>query len=309
VTTYPDIQAALDQITAQPASSAYVARSQTVNPGVSNPKVTQEVADPNRTASKWRTMFTAGSFNGHADPAMFTGWNVGVSQDVGEPSLSMGFEADYWDTVATRTMEWYLGVVRADGSGPQFRPFAFTASRDSNADLSASVQIDIGDNSNSSTRSQFRVRAGAATPLIISPTAASFSVPMIILGELDVGRSDYGGIAQLSLSSATGFDPRLSYVVNGAEFFRMTSGAGGNGFYFYAPGLAKFPLLFNMVYGAGAGSAVFDSALQIAGNIGFYGTTPVAKPTVVGAKGLNAALASLLTALASQGLVTDSSTT
>lgn len=42
--------------------------------------------------------------------------------------------------------------------------------------------------------------------------------------------------------------------------------------------------------------------------ISFYGGTPVAKPTVTGAKGGNAALGSLMTALASLGLVTDSTT-
>lgn len=41
---------------------------------------------------------------------------------------------------------------------------------------------------------------------------------------------------------------------------------------------------------------------------GFNGTTPIAKPTVTGAKGGNAALASLMTALAAYGLVTDSTT-
>ena len=50
------------------------------------------------------------------------------------------------------------------------------------------------------------------------------------------------------------------------------------------------------------------SALQMTGVVGFNGTAPIAKPTVSGAKGSNAALASLLTALASYGLVTDSST-
>lgn len=45
------------------------------------------------------------------------------------------------------------------------------------------------------------------------------------------------------------------------------------------------------------------------GKIGFYGAaTPVVKPTVTGSRSANAALASLLTALASQGLLTDSST-
>lgn len=39
--------------------------------------------------------------------------------------------------------------------------------------------------------------------------------------------------------------------------------------------------------------------------VGFHGTTPVAKPTVTGSRGGNAALASLLTALAAYGLITD----
>ncbi len=41
--------------------------------------------------------------------------------------------------------------------------------------------------------------------------------------------------------------------------------------------------------------------------IGFFAATPVAKPSVTGSRGGNAALASLLTALSSLGLVTDSS--
>jgi len=42
-------------------------------------------------------------------------------------------------------------------------------------------------------------------------------------------------------------------------------------------------------------------------NAGFYGSAPVAKATVTGSRGGNAALASLLTALANLGLITDSS--
>lgn len=48
-------------------------------------------------------------------------------------------------------------------------------------------------------------------------------------------------------------------------------------------------------------------ALTVRGPVGFNNTTPVAKPTVTGAKGSNAALASLLTALAATGILTDSS--
>lgn len=46
----------------------------------------------------------------------------------------------------------------------------------------------------------------------------------------------------------------------------------------------------------------------IVGKSGFNGTAPIAKPTVTGSRGGNAALASLITALASYGLVVDSTT-
>lgn len=60
------------------------------------------------------------------------------------------------------------------------------------------------------------------------------------------------------------------------------------------------------------GGAVFgsiansDGAFSWAGKWGVHGATPPAKPTVTGSKGANAALTSLMTALASYGLVTDS---
>ncbi|MGW3144840.1 hypothetical protein ACWDG1_09195 [Streptomyces sp. NPDC001177] len=49
---------------------------------------------------------------------------------------------------------------------------------------------------------------------------------------------------------------------------------------------------------------VLDGA---ANQIGFYGATPASKPTVTGSRGGNAALASLLSALATLGLITDGS--
>ena len=48
--------------------------------------------------------------------------------------------------------------------------------------------------------------------------------------------------------------------------------------------------------------------VRVNGPIGFNSTAPITKPTVSGAKGSNAALASLLTALAAYGLVTDTTT-
>lgn len=58
----------------------------------------------------------------------------------------------------------------------------------------------------------------------------------------------------------------------------------------------------------GAGDLDVQGNTRLTGNIGFYNTTPVAKPTVTGSRAGNAALASLLTALSGQGLITNSST-
>jgi parallel beta-helix repeat protein len=50
------------------------------------------------------------------------------------------------------------------------------------------------------------------------------------------------------------------------------------------------------------------AALKVAGNVGFYNTNPVGKPTVTGSRGGNAALTSLLNKLAAMGLITNSTT-
>jgi len=64
--------------------------------------------------------------------------------------------------------------------------------------------------------------------------------------------------------------------------------------------------------GANAFSAISayidDEGTPTEALLSFYGAAPAAKPTVTGSKGGNAALASLLTALATLGLITDSTT-
>jgi hypothetical protein len=59
---------------------------------------------------------------------------------------------------------------------------------------------------------------------------------------------------------------------------------------------------------SGTGLILSASAHRFNANVGFYGTTPIAKPTITGSRGGNAALASLMTALAAFGIVTDSTT-
>lgn len=54
-----------------------------------------------------------------------------------------------------------------------------------------------------------------------------------------------------------------------------------------------------------AGDANIGGTLRVNGQVGFN-VAPIAKPTITGSRGGNAALASLLTALANYGLITDS---
>ena len=56
------------------------------------------------------------------------------------------------------------------------------------------------------------------------------------------------------------------------------------------------------------GDLTIEGAIDHDGStVGFFGTAPTTKPTVTGSRGGNAALASLLTALAGLGLLVDSS--
>lgn len=65
------------------------------------------------------------------------------------------------------------------------------------------------------------------------------------------------------------------------------------------------------LYAADSGASRLAISMQASGTaamVGFMGATPIARPTVTGSRGANAALASALTQLAALGLITDSST-
>ena len=57
-----------------------------------------------------------------------------------------------------------------------------------------------------------------------------------------------------------------------------------------------------------AAMTISGGNVKIYGNVGFNNVTPPAKPTITGSRGGNAALASLLSALVSYGLILDSTT-
>ena len=89
--------------------------------------------------------------------------------------------------------------------------------------------------------------------------------------------------------------PRFRLQPDGNFVFMSTDGAGADRVVMVLATHSVAPL-------------IFSAPLQMSSTVGFNNTAPIAKPTVSGAKGSNAALASLMTALAAYGLVTDSTT-
>lgn len=80
----------------------------------------------------------------------------------------------------------------------------------------------------------------------------------------------------------------------------------GSGSFFISNDDASGDIIFRP--GGDVESARFfaNGTTKFIGSVGFNGTTPVAKPTITGSRGGNVALATLLTALAATGLLTDS---
>ena len=120
-----------------------------------------------------------------------------------------------------------------------------------------------------------------------------------------------------STVTLTGTPSLNAFVYSSGGYFQSTgctfSGAC-TGFRYYADKLGRINLLGNSsTYLPGstsgtlsAGGVLVDTSSMNIGPVGFQGNSPIAKPTVTGSKGANAALTSLLTALASYGLIADS---
>lgn len=116
-------------------------------------------------------------------------------------------------------------------------------------------------------------------------------------GTTNATLADAGTTAEASLISGDTFDRFRRYADGKQEWGSGSAARDTN------------------LYRDAANSLRTDDALTIAlalrhlgSTLGFYGATAAAKPTVTGSRGGNAALASLLTALSTLGLITDSTT-
>jgi hypothetical protein len=118
-----------------------------------------------------------------------------------------------------------------------------------------------------------------------------------------------GGIARTPLLKLTaGANANITQIFNNstANFTVGLAGAAGGLMTGSAIGDGVISAASTKILHLGRSAATAD--LKLGGGVGFYGTAPVAKPIVSGAKAGNAALESLVSKLAELGLITNSTT-
>ncbi len=155
------------------------------------------------------------------------------------------------------------------------------------------------------------------------PGSESFRVGPVTnaVNWLQATGSASGGFVTLSATGAdTDVGMRLSTKGNGAitfdptgtRQFRVAGVTGATSWVEVAGSTAGTPQIAAnaatgdatlTIIGKGSGGVRIEG---VSGRLGFYGTTPQAKPTVTGSVGGNSALSSLLSALATLGLITNS---
>jgi hypothetical protein len=196
-------------------------------------------------------------------------------------------------------------------------------------------QMIVGSNSVSNmafqilTGTNYNFFTSASGTQIMTLSAASLTFPLAAMPITNVSRIDFGATPATSGTIRLGNNQSIQARNNGnsanATVLNLSTGddltlGGGtvvNNIFYNFPNTSGFHIFqVNGTNKFTVGNSAIDFgdlALNNMGNIdhdgttiGLFGTTPTTKQTVTGAKGSNAALGSLMTALAAYGLVTDS---
>lgn len=128
------------------------------------------------------------------------------------------------------------------------------------------------------------------------------SVPWSIVNKTGADITDIPNRSHNHLQTLQGGTANEFYHMTSAEHATLAGLVGGS--VASIIGLTGAVTLANLV----AGGVAPKANPTFTGSVGFNGSAAITKPTVTGSRGGNAALASLLTALATYGLITDSTT-
>jgi hypothetical protein len=175
-----------------------------------------------------------------------------------------------------------------------------------------SATYDIGGNT-SRWKDLYLQGAIAMAGAINGATAGNFSAGVTVGGNLGVtGLSSLTTLAVSSVSSFTGLISAIGSIALGAT--PATTGAiripNSTGIKMRnQANTADLDVVYSVLNDVGIGSGSQGVFIGGAGGkVGFFGSAVVALQTVTGSRGGNAALASLLTALANYGFITNSTT-
>lgn len=306
-----NVEAAIDELATEKVNVAIAqsAASATVQP------FSITFADGLNTPFEIRAIdyVNSGTGTGTSNHLVFYGFNVGRhatgSVTANKAAWMMGLEDNYYATGDDEKYgpEWYVQYYSPDGSSQtMFRPFyARVLGSDSNTPAGA---INISNIGPSGGGGSFRVNGGAQS----TGDTGLFTVTWT---QITLGVSTVVQAVPLTLNNQSG-DVNLYLDASGTGYMQFRKGTtrswvlastSTTAFAFYNK---DFNPHLQFTYGADASTAVSDfvSGVKIRGGFSAFNATLVTtKPTVTGSRGSNAALASLLTALASYGLITDSS--
>jgi hypothetical protein len=232
-------------------------------------------------------------------------WNIGLDFNLDDDAdLVLAYDASLQaDVLRVRKGGPFLAI--ANTAMPQDTQRVRIASNGvEGGTLRELLRFEIGDAASPITHilrfvgqgGQFGVtKAGNVGAGIDTPTARFHAVvsngPQDVLRMNLNGAADTGFIAWTQGSGVTDWRLGRDAVTSDLVFYNPYGAVGSPG----SPGQAYLRL-------------VLSGGVQVHKNIGLNGSAPVAKGTVTGSRGGNAALASLLTYLASRGDITDSST-
>jgi hypothetical protein len=217
-------------------------------------------------------------------------WNVAFRSPDGTKGIALIEAVCPDNNTGAGTLAFRCGnATSADDGGTLTSAISF-----SNSDGSHQFASMDGVNGGTTFYEQVNVKP-ASGPAILFVTSASDST----FGEFSAAAGKTAGF-QFQIAGAA--KSTLSYDDSVGIFYIL--GPGGS-----IPLYASSTTCYSFApWNFEAGATVTGAFAHAGSTLGFYSATPAAKPAVTGSRGGNAALASLMTALAALGLVTDSTT-
>jgi hypothetical protein len=162
---------------------------------------------------------------------------------------------------------------------------------------------------------QFQVRGGSDSVDYMTAEGGIGAVVLNIRGSsTDVNFNQYAkgtGKHQFLTGSTSAVQVQISDTAGATDFVKLTGGVGGDVVITSGGSSTNSSIV---ITGRGSGGGKMrdgTSAIKFQWNttgVGFNASAPIAKPTISGSRGGNAALADLLTKLATYGLITDGTT-